>query len=139
MPCTGELELVCVDPKRIATVWPHVAHLIHAAVKRTNLSHTLDVELEVLHGKGLLWLAWDGERILAAATTALMRTDADLVCILTACGGSAMNDWLPLLSKIEQYARNEGCACVRIHGRKGWARLLDGYRVEHVILEKDLN
>jgi hypothetical protein len=60
MPCM--VELVCVDPNRIAKVWPHVAHLIHNTVKRTNLSHTLDIELKVLHGKGLGPMAQDVEK-----------------------------------------------------------------------------
>jgi hypothetical protein len=132
------VDLLCVDPQRIHQVWPHVSDLIHGAVKRTNLSHTQDIEAEILAGRGLLWLALDRATIKAAATTSLVRTDRDLVCILTACGGEDMHQWLPLLRKIETYARDEGCACVRIYGRKGWARVLDGYRIDHVILGKAL-
>jgi hypothetical protein len=132
----GRVELICVDPKRVHEIWPHVVHLIHGAVKRTNLSHTLDIDDDILHGHGLLWLACDGSKILAAMTTSLVSTDRDKVCILTACGGEEMKQWLPLLRKIEAYAKDEGCGCVRIYGRKGWARVLDGYRVEHVILER---
>jgi hypothetical protein len=132
------IELICVDPRRVHDIWPHVAPLIHNAVKRTNLSHTLDIELDVLAGRSLLWLAWDGAAVKAAATTALIRTDREKVCVLTACGGGDMAQWLPLLPKIEHYARDEGCICVRIHGRKGWARVLDGYRAQHVILRKEL-
>jgi hypothetical protein len=129
--------LVCVDPKRIREVWPHVVALIHKAVKRTNLSHTLDIDADVLQGDGLLWIAWDGI-IKAAATTSLIRTDRDKACILTACAGEDMAQWLPLLGEIEAYAKAEGCACVRIYGRKGWARVLKGYTIEHVILERTL-
>jgi hypothetical protein len=130
--------LICVDPKRVNEVWPHVVELIHGAVKRTNLSHTLDIDADVLQGDGLLWLAVRGERIVAAMTTALVLTDTDKVCILTACGGEDMRDWLPLLGKVEAYAKAEGCACVRIYGRKGWARVLEGYHTEHIILERQL-
>jgi hypothetical protein len=132
------IELICVDPKRVHEIWPHVAERIHAAVKRTNLSHTQDIDYDVLHGDGLLWVAWDGQAIKAAATTSLIKTDRDKVCILTACGGSAMRDWLPLRTKIEAYARAEGCSRVRIYGRKGWARVLKDYQVEHIILERPL-
>lgn len=132
------IDLVCIDPKRIHEIWPHVVHLIHRAVKRTNLSHLRDIELDVLHGSGLLWLACEGPTIKAAMTTALVRTEADLVCILTACGGEDMHEWLPLLAKVESYAKAEGCSIVRIYGRKGWGRVLDGYHVEHVILERTL-
>jgi hypothetical protein len=55
-----------------------------------------------------------------------------------ACSGQNRERWLPLFEKIEQYAREEGCSCVRIYGRKGWERVLQGYRVEHVILERQL-
>lgn len=130
--------LICVDPKRIHEIWPHVVDLIHRAVKRTNLSHTLDIDADVLQGNGLLWLAAQGERIVAAMTTALVLTDTDKVCILTTCGGEDMRDWLPLQEKIEAYAKAEGCSLVRIYGRKGWARVLEGYTVEHVILERAL-
>ena len=135
---SASVELVCVDPKRVHEVWPHVVELIQRAVKRTNLSHSLDIEYDVLHGDGLLWLAWNGMTIEAAATTSLVETDADKVCILTACGGEEMSRWVQLMKAIEEYARNEGCACVRIYGRKGWQRVLDGYTVKHVILEKGL-
>jgi hypothetical protein len=132
------IDLICVDPKRVHEIWPHVVELIHGAVKRTNLSHTLDIDDDVLHGHGLLWLACDGPKILAAMTTSLVSTDRDKVCILTACAGEEMDLWLPLLGKIEAYAKAEGCACVRIYGRKGWARVLKDYRVEQVVLERQL-
>ena len=134
----ASVELVCVDPKRVHEIWPHVAPLIRRAVQRTNLSHVKDIEDEVLRGDALLWIAWDGQRVKAAATTSLIRTERDLVCVLTACGGDEMRLWLPLLAKIESYAKAEGCACVRIYGRKGWHRVLDGYRIDHVILGKAL-
>jgi hypothetical protein len=134
----ASVELICVDPKRVHEIWPHVAHLIHRAVKRTNLSHFSDIADDVLHGNGLLWIAWDGRAVKAAATTSLIRTERELVCVLTACGGDDMRLWLPLLAKIEAYAKAEGCARIRIYGRKGWLRVLDGYRIDHVILGKAL-
>ena len=134
----ASVELVCVDPKRVHEIWPHVAELIHGAVKRTNLSHTLDIDDDILHGHGLLWLACRDSKILAAMTTSLVSTDRDKVCILTACGGEQMSQWLPLLHRIETYARDEGCSCVRIYGRRGWARVLESYHTEHIILERRL-
>ena len=127
-------DLVCVDPKRIDEIWPHAKHLIRSAIEKTNLSSFDDLERDVLDGKQLLWLAVDGALILAAATTQLVRP----VCILTACAGENRERWLPLFGAIETYAKNEGCRTMRIFGRKGWERVLDGYHVEHVILEKAL-
>jgi hypothetical protein len=95
-----------------------------------------------LTGKSLLWLAisrsCDNPAIDAVATTRLELTDPGRVCVITACEGKNMTRWLPLIDGIEAYAKAEGCLCVRIFGRKGWLRVLEGYRQAHVIIEKDL-
>jgi hypothetical protein len=93
---SASVELVCVDPQRVHEVWPHVAHLIHRALKRTNLNHTGEIDDAVLSGRALLCLAWNGTHIEAVATTSLIATDTDKVCIVTACGGEGMARWLPL-------------------------------------------
>jgi hypothetical protein len=126
-------DLICVDPEKIFDFWPHARGLIKAAIDATGLSDFADIEHQVLNGEQLLWLAWSGH-IEAAATTQLTGN----VCTLVACSGHNRNRWLPLFAKIEQYAKDEGATTMRIYGRKGWERALDGYRVEHVILEKAL-
>lgn len=128
-------DLICVNPKRIDEIWPHAKHLIRAAIEQTELSAFEDIESAVLDGKQLLWLAWNGKHIEAAATTQLYNR----VCILTACSGYQRERWLPLFERIEKYAGDEGCTRMRIYGRRGWERVLDGYRAEYVILEKALN
>lgn len=123
----------CVDPKDVSKIWPQVRGLIRAAIERTDLNAFADVEADVLAGRQLLWLAIS-DHIEAAATTHLSRG----VCTLVACAGHQRGRWLPLLSRIEKYAKDEGCKCIRIYGRKGWERVLKNYRVEHVILERQL-
>lgn len=126
------IDLLCVNPADIQKVWPLARDLILAAIERTNLSDFADIEKDVLVGDQLLWLAIS-DHIEAAATTHLSRN----TCTLTACSGHQRERWLPLLARIEKYAKDEGCK-MRIYGRKGWERVLDGYRVEHIVLEKVL-
>lgn len=129
----SSVDLICICPDRVSEFWPFAKWLIKAAIDRTNLSDFADIERQVLAGEQLLWLAWS-DKIEAAATTHLARN----VCTLTACSGRDRKRWLNLFEKIEQYAKNEGCSAMRIYGRRGWERVLDGYRVEHVVLEKEL-
>lgn len=131
-------ELVCVAPAEIRHLWPHVEPLLKAAISRTGLSAFQDIEDDVLFGNALVWLAWNGETIEAAASTALQKTDDGLVCLITACGGSDMKRWLPLLEKIEQFAKAEGCKRTRIIGRKGWLNVLNGYEEKAVIMDREL-
>ena len=136
-------ELICVDPARVHEIWPLAEPLLRRAIERTDLSAFCDIKREILCGNALLWLAVEGAgnkiAILAAASTRLQRTDAGKVCVITACAGKDMPRWLNLISRIEEFARNEGCHCVRIYGRKGWLRALDGYEQRHTILDKELS
>ena len=127
------VRLICVDPAKVSDFWPFARPLIKTALERTRLSNIEDIEADVLQGRQLLWLAWS-DHIEAAATTQL----AAGVCTLTACAGHQRERWLSLFEQIEKYAQDECCSTMRIYGRKGWKRVLDGYRVEHVILEKSL-
>lgn len=134
----SKAELVCVDPERIHEFWPFVEPLLRPAIERTGLSAFCDIEYDILSGDALVWLAWNGKDIEAAASTSLSETDSGKVCIVTACGGKALKRWIDLLRLIEAYAKREGCVFTRIYGRKGWQRVLDGYGVKHVILERRL-
>ncbi len=135
----SSVELCCVDPKRIHEIWPVVAPLLRAACRRTQLNAFADIEADVICGRSLLWLAWNGHAVEAVATTILISTEIGKVCIITACGGAGMKRWLPLIRQIESYARNENCRRVRIFGRKGWLRALAGYEQRNVILDQELD
>jgi hypothetical protein len=91
----------------------------------------------------LLWLALSGKgedfTVEAVAATRLELTDMGRICVITACEGKHMARWLHLIRGIEHYAKAEGCRCVRIFGRKGWLRVLDGYGQTHVIIDKALD
>jgi hypothetical protein len=135
---SGSRQLVCIDPEHVRNIWPLVAPLIERAIVKTGLSAFAAIERDILAGISLLWVAWNGSAIEAAASTSLQQTEAGKVCVITACAGAGMTRWLSLIRGIEEYAAAEGCRCVRIFGRKGWARILDGYEEAHAIIDKRL-
>lgn len=127
-------ELICVAPARVADFWPFARQYIRKAIERTGLNDFDQIEKKVLAGEHLLWIAWDGTSILAAATTHLTPD----VCTIVACSGHDRKRWLPLMEQIEMYAKAEGALKVRIIGRRGWERVLSTYRARFTILEKDV-
>lgn len=131
-------DLAAVPADLVSTMWPRVSPLLRAAYLRTDLSHTEELAADVLFGRAVLWVAMRGGAIEAAAVTKLDRTDRHLVCVITACGGGNMAGWLGHLAVIEHWARGEGCAKVRVFGRKGWVRKLKDYHVSNVVLERGL-
>lgn len=86
----------------------------------------------------LLWLIWDGSRIVGAVVTEISETITGRVCVLVAMGGERRDRWLHLLGQIEDYAMQENCRAVRLYGRKGWKRVLRDYRETRIIMEKEL-
>jgi hypothetical protein len=135
---SASAEAVCVDPKQVTCVWECVKHWIKRAMERGDLGTFDAVEDDVITGQALLWLVWSDPEIQGAAVTQIVTTQNSKVCMITACGGENMRLWLPLIEKIEGYARDEGCDAVRILGRKGWMRVLKDYRAPAVILERRL-
>jgi hypothetical protein len=131
-------QLVCVDPERVREIWPFVAPLLKQAIAKTGLAAFATVERDILDGSSLLWVAWNGGRIAAVASTSVQQTDAGKVCVITACAGAGMALWLPLIRGIEAYAQAEDCCCVRIFGRRGWSRILEGYEQTFAIMDKRL-
>ncbi len=139
MPFTdSSAEIACVEPRQVRDFWPLVKPLLKSAIDKTRLSRWQSIADDILCGKSLLWLCVDKGKILCAGATSLQITDSGLVCVITACGGTDLKRWVHLLEKVEIYAKAEGCRCVRILGRPGWSRVLTGYDVKSVVIEKDL-
>ena len=129
---------ICVDPKLVHIVWPEVSHWIKLALERGDLGLFSEVVDDVLAGRSLLWLAWNRPRIVGAAVTQIYRTEKSKVCLIVACGGVGITDWLIGIRQIEEYAKAEGCDVVRILGRKGWLRMLKDYSAPKIVLERRL-
>lgn len=135
----GDAQLLCIDPEYMHEIWPSVAPLLKQAIAKTGLSAFATIERDILDGASLLWVAWNGSAIEAAASTSLQQTEAGKVCVITACAGAGVTRWLSLIHGIEAYAVAEGCHCVRIFGRKGWGRILEGYEQTYAIIDKRLS
>jgi hypothetical protein len=134
----GKCRLVAIPPADAHEVWPHVAALVKAAMEKGRLSNYTEVEQAVRSGAALLWLAWEGETIKAAAVTEIGEANAEKFCTIVACGGHDRGQWLHLLEGLEGHAKAEGCAGMRVYGRRGWGKLLKDYRVTRLVLEKTL-
>jgi len=132
------VELSCCDPQQAAAALPLAEPLLRSALAHTGIGDYRDIENGILAGEQLLWLALSGRDTLAAASTQLQSSAVGKICVITACGGRAIREWLHLIEKIESYATAEGCERVRYFGRRGWLRELEGYSQVGVIADKPL-
>lgn len=131
--------LVCVLPEQVAPAWSRIGHIIEQALKRGGMGDAAAVYADVIAGRSLLWMALEGEQIQnAAAVTDLTEANGKKICTIVGCGGEPREAWFGLLGDLEEYARREGCAEMRIIGRVGWKRLLPDYQERAIILTKGL-
>lgn len=130
-------RLLCVAPSMVPEIWPYAGPMIRRATERGGGDFDR-TETEVLAGLQLLWIVSDDGALQAAATTQLVNEGQGKACIIVACSGRQSERWLPLIVGIEDYAKAEGCKTMRVIGRKGWERVLSGYRAKYVTLEKEI-
>jgi hypothetical protein len=137
---TSDDILICIPPKNVRDVWHVVRPMINRAYAAVDEDRPPEMLEALTAGKLLLWVYAVGGDIVAALVTALVPKPSGLACKLMVCGGGAMEDWLVRGHRqIEAYARAEGCDRLTMEGRRGWARLLPGYDVKRVVLEKRLS
>jgi len=100
----SQCELVCVPPSYVATILPIAEPLLRSALAHTGIGDYSDLESGISAGDQLLWLALDlavpdqNLKILAAASTQLQLAAAGRICVITACGGHSLSDWLHLFA-----------------------------------------
>lgn len=132
-------KLVCVDPKRIDEIWPHVSGFLASAFERGIGDDDLESLKQDLDARqSLLWVVWDGKGLLAAATTKLLKMPTKKLCVISACGGRELRRWRRFIAELESYAKAEGCDAFRMMGRPGWKAVFPDYREPWVCLEKGL-
>ena len=131
-------RLICVAPHMVGETWPLVRDMIAAGYAAMGEIAPHDLPKWLADKKGLLWISVFEGAIVAAMTTSLVPSPDGLVLRMVSCGGSHMDLWKQCHSQIEEYAKQEGCVRVVSEGRPGWARVLDGYKVKAVVLEKRL-
>ena len=135
----AEVNLACVPPAMAGELMPLAHRFVASAIERIGLSDLQDVVSDVLSGRSLLWLAVDDCGVIhGAGVTELVREPTGTVCVIVAWGADDQKRCAPLLTTIEQFARDECCKSVRIIGRDGWSRVLPDYQRKAVILERQL-
>lgn len=130
--------LIAVPPERAQEAWPLAEKYVQAAAEKTGFSEVAETHLQVMLGNALLWLAAEGTNVVGAGVTRLIEDRGKTACEIFVWGADDQKKCAPLLKAIEDYAKAEGCASVRLAGRRGWARLLPDYRMAAIILEKAL-
>lgn len=136
------MAIICtaLSPDTAAAQWPVLRPLIDVGFAAGGDFMPEDFAERIADGTVLIWVAMDdgtGE-VLTAVTTELIPMRVGLVCWIGQCAGTRMREWVHFIEKIEEYARAEGCVKSIVKGRWGWEKVLEGFKIRTVTLEKVL-
>ncbi len=129
------MQLGLVAREDLPAIWPLARFMILRGINHSGLTDFASIEADVLAGRAWLWIAYDLEKIHAAAVTEVSRFG---VMTIVSCGGKNLKKFLPLLKQIEFHAKQIGCVAMLIIGRKGWTRLLPDYETKAYVIGKPI-
>ena len=142
----ADCRLLPVPPEAVPQVWNLLQAEIASIAERSHGRLTVDsirqAVMEPDMDGGYRMLAWvavdENGALLAIAIGGIETFPAAKMFRLYGVSGRERRRWLPLLSEIENWARGQGCTHAILWARKGYARDLPDYRLEHVELVKEL-
>jgi len=122
----------CSDTS-LSDEWDRCSAWLEAALYYSNGTHTIDDVLEIVQrGDAQFWHYPD-----AAVVTELMDYPQKRVLRYWLAGGN-LKTLLKAESSIRYWSQLWGCVGIEIIGRKGWHRVLKGFKQTGIILAKDM-
>jgi hypothetical protein len=133
-------EVFTLEAKDIGQYWPAIINFL---LKVENPDWTTDQVYESLINKdSQLWGMTENHKITGILITRIERAQHlyGLIWIAASEGENAgLEKGIPLyLSCVEGWMRDLGCKEIRIHGRRGWKRVLPGFEEATIELRKQL-
>lgn len=133
-----------VPPEQVVKIWPQVSGYLDRATRTVRVRADItDIYEQILEGKQTLWIAFseDDGSIYGAVTTQVIDYPQYKSLAIPFVGGESMKDWIePMLSTLEDWAKDCGCETFEGYGREAWGRHLQkrGWKKAYVCWEKDL-
>ena len=141
------MEVVRIPIEELDKVWSMVEKDIKSALayssQLTDSNFVYDLAKQ---GKFQVWVLWDKEqkittnKYFGVVVTELIKRKFGKVCHIYIMTGRQRNKWQHLISKIENFAKEEGCEMMELIARPGWQKVLKifDYKKTHVVLEKEI-
>lgn len=106
---------------------------VERALKYQDSHELIDVARAIASEQAQLWRGRKSEIV-----TEIRQYPKAKVCRIWLAGGD-MNELVnEMLPDVEAWAKARGCGRVEICGRKGWKRVLKGYREPYAVLTKEI-
>jgi hypothetical protein len=128
------VEIMFTDPAHVAAIWPSIADYADKAIERQQprLFEASFYREMCEQGKALLLTAHKNDRLIGFIVLEERQFPLAKVAFICLCGGIEGRAWLHAMERaIVEIARLNQCQYVMGTGRKGWARAMPDYALEH--------
>ena len=141
------MELVRIPIGELDKVWSLVEKDIKSALAYSGQLTDSDFVYETaLEGKFQIWIIWDKDqkktvdKYFGVVVTEIIKRKFGKVCHIYIMTGKQRTKWQHLITKVEDFAKEEGCKMMELIARPGWQRVLNAfdYKRTHVVLEKKI-
>lgn len=119
--------------------------MIETALQRGDGGYTADDILDRCEQKlAGLWVGFNDERATSGPPECVLVTEIvamprRTIARLWVAAGSNLPAWLPIGQPIlDAWALAEGASALEIRGRPGWTRRAPGWRLDEVVMRRDL-
>ena len=123
------MRISAVPKETVKYVWKDVERVLEKSVDTAEGKvRLIDVLKGVLDDTYVLWVVFEGEKIIAAITTRIIEYPQRRSMALDWVGGSRMKEWQDMaINTILEFATLNNCQHLEGYGRKAWGRALKKY------------
>jgi hypothetical protein len=126
------MELVQIPIQELEKVWGIVEKDIKSALAYSSQLTDSDFVFDTLkEGKFQLWVLWDKkqskavDKYFGVVVTEIIKRKFGKVCHIYIMTGKQRTKWQHLITKVEDFAKQEGCKMMELIARPGWQRVLN--------------
>ena len=113
-----------------------VLHYLNKVLGKAPEVTVESVLTSIQKGDSQLWLITE-EDVVAIVVTNLVTYPTTKRLLIHLLGGDGAEDWVHVISEIEEWSKSKGLDGVEIQGRKGWLKLLPDYSCDRVLMIKE--
>jgi hypothetical protein len=135
------MELVQIPIQELEKVWGIVEKDIKSALAYSSQLTDSDFVFDTLkEGKFQLWVLWDKkqskavDKYFGVVVTEIIKRKFGKVCHIYIMTGKQRTKWQHLITKVEDFAKQEGCKMMELIARPGWQRVLDDMDINEPML-----
>ena len=141
------MELVRIPIIELDKVWSLVEKDIKSALTYSGQLTDSDYVFETAkEDKFQVWVIWDkkekqtSDKYFGVVVTEIIKRKHGKVCHVYIVTGRQMSKWQHLISRVEEFAKDEGCKMMELIARPGWQKVYNnhGYKKTHIVLEKQI-